>query len=63
MCIYVSDTVILTLLFLSGFVGGLLIQYLIMLPEPPTINPHRPELNMTPISSKAPPKPLHNPHK
>ena len=57
MCIYISDTVMLTLLFLSGFIGGLFIQYLIMLPEPPVVNPRHPGQGVMPRSTKAPPKP------
>ena len=66
MCIYIGDatiTVLLTLLFLSGFIGGLFIQYLLMLPEPPARNSLHPGQGVMPRSTKAPPKPLHNPNK
>lgn len=58
MCIYISDTVILTLLFLSGFVGGLFIQWLIMQPEPPPKNLRSHNQGIMPRSTKPPPKPL-----
>ena len=54
MCIYISDTVILSLLFLSGFVGGLFIQWLIMQPAPPPINLRTHNQGVMPRPSKTP---------
>lgn len=63
MCIYISDIVILSLLFLSGFGGGLFIQWLIMQPEPPPINLRTHNQGMMPRSTKRPPKPMPLPKK